>query len=113
MPVLHRLPRPAGGDAQRTVSAAAVCHGEPAAALPLRPQPRHHGRSAASGPAQVGAHTGGHVHFGKVSFVTVLTSVGLRLVKHLSSKGKADSFKQIMERSKFQVPKPVLKKVKP
>lgn len=78
LPVLQRLPRPAGCDAQRTVSAAAVCHGEPAAALALRPQPRRHGRSAASGPAQGCAHHGGHVHFWKVSFVTARTSVGLR-----------------------------------
>lgn len=85
VPVLHRLPRPAGGDTQRTIGAAYVCHSEPAAALPLRPQPHRHGRPAASGPAQVGAHSGGHVHFGKVSFewshVTGLTSVRLRLVK--------------------------------
>lgn len=68
VPVLHWLPGPAGGDTQGTLGAAYVRRGEPAAALPLRPQPGGHGRPAAPGPAQVGTHAGGHVHFGKVSF---------------------------------------------
>lgn len=97
MPVLHRLPRAAGRDIKRTVGAAYVRHGEPAAALPLRPQPRRHGRPAASGPAQVGAHTGGHVHIGKVSAER----------SHVSANICPSPLRQIMERSRYEVePKP-------
>ncbi len=66
MPVLHRLLQSAGVVSQKTGGSAAVCHGVLGTVAPLRPQPRRHGRSAASRPAEVGARAGCSVHLGKV-----------------------------------------------